>query len=29
MSQEKLEAMLMQNLEGQTKSIILFSEVAY
>ena len=28
-SQEKLETMLMQNLGGQTKSIIVFSEVAY
>ena len=28
-SQEKLETMLMQNLEGQTKSIMVFSEVAY
>ena len=28
-SQEKLETMLMQNLAGQTKSIMVFSEVAY
>ena len=28
-SQEKLETMLMQNLGGQTKSIMVFSEVAY
>jgi len=27
--QEKLETMLMQNLGGQTKSIMVFSEVAY
>ena len=29
MSLEKLETMLMQNLGGQTKSIMVFSEVAY
>ena len=29
MSQEKLETMLMQTLGGQTKSIMLFSEMAY
>ena len=29
MSQEKLETMLMQNLKGQRKSIMVFSEVAY
>ena len=28
-SREKLETMLMQNLGGQTKSIMVFSEVAY
>ena len=28
-SQEKLKTMLMQNLGGQTKSIMVFSEVAY
>ena len=28
-SQEKLETKLMQNLGGQTKSVIVFSEVAY
>ena len=28
-SQEKLETMLMQNLGGQTKSIMVFSEVVY
>ena len=28
-SQEKLETMLMQNLGGQTKSVMVFSEVAY
>ena len=28
-SQEKLETMLMQNLGEQTKSIMVFSEVAY
>ena len=28
-SQEKLETMLMQNLEGQAKSIKVFSKVAY
>ena len=28
-SQEKLETMLMQNFGGQTKSIMVFSEVAY
>ena len=28
-SQEKLETMLMRNLGGQTKSIMVFSEVAY
>ena len=28
-SQEKTKAMLMQNLGGQTKSIMVFSEVAY
>ena len=28
-SQEKTKTMLMQNLGGQTKSIIAFSEVAY
>ena len=28
-SQEKLETMLMQNLGGQTKSIMVFFEVAY
>ena len=28
-SQEKLETMLMQNLGGQTKNIMVFSEVAY
>ena len=28
-SQEKLETMLIQNLGGQTKSIMVFSEVAY
>ena len=28
-SQEKLETMLMQNFGGQTKSIMIFSEVAY
>ena len=28
-SQEKLETMLMQNMGGQTKSIMVFSEVAY
>ena len=27
--QEKLDTMLMQNLEGQTRSIMVFSEVAY
>ena len=29
MSQEELETMLMQNLGGQTKNIMVFSEVAY
>ena len=28
-SQDRLETMLMQNLGGQTKSIMVFSEVAY
>ena len=28
-SQEKLETMLMQNLGGQTQSIMVFSELAY
>ena len=28
-SQEKLKTMLMQNLGGQTKNIMVFSEVAY
>ena len=28
-SQEKTKTMLMQNLRGQTKSIMVFSEVAY
>ena len=28
-SQEKLETMLLQNLGAQTKSIMVFSEVAY